>query len=88
MGDRLIAMGVELGRAAVSLFDVSNPDAPKLAAKVFLGDGWSWSEANADEKAFRVFPEHGLVLLPWHGRQGTNGWFQGVQLLDFTKDSL
>jgi hypothetical protein len=88
MGDRLIAMGVELGRAAVSLFDVSNPDAPKLAAKVFLGDGWSWSEANADEKAFRVFPEQGLVLLPWHGRQGTNGWFQGVQLLDFTKDSL
>lgn len=88
MGDRLIAMGVELGRAAVSLFDVSNPDAPRLAAKVFLGDGWSWSEANADEKAFRVFPEQGLVLLPWHGRQGTNGWFQGVQLLDFTKDSL
>jgi len=88
MGDRLIAMGVELGRAAVSLFDVSNPDAPKLAAKVFLGDGWSWSEANADEKAFRVFPEQGLVLLPWHGRQGTNGWFQGVQLLDFTKDTL
>lgn len=88
MGDRLIAMGVELGRAAVSLFDVSNPDSPKLAAKVFLGDEWSWSEANADEKAFRVFPEQGLVLLPWHGRQGTNGWFQGVQLLDFTKDSL
>jgi hypothetical protein len=88
MGDRLIAMGVELGRAAVSLFDVSNPDSPKLAAKVFLGDGWSWSEANADEKAFRVFPEQGLVLLPWHGRQGTNGWFQGVQLLDFSKDSL
>lgn len=88
MGDRLIAMGVELGRAAVSLFDVSNPDSPKLASKVFLGDEWSWSEANADEKAFRVFPEQGLVLLPWHGRQGTNGWFQGVQLLDFTKDSL
>ena len=88
MGDRLIAMGVELGRAAVSLFDVSNPDAPKLAAKVFLGDGWSWSEANADEKAFRVFPDQGLALLPWHGRKGTNGWFQGVQLLDFTRDSL
>jgi hypothetical protein len=88
MGDRLIAMGVELGRAAVSLFDVSNPDAPKLASKVFLGDGWSWSEANADEKAFRVFPEQGLVLLPWHGRKGTNGWFQGVQLLDFTPQTL
>jgi hypothetical protein len=88
MGDRLIAMGVEEGRAAVSLFDVSKAEAPRLAAKVFLGDGWSWSEANADEKAFKVFPDAGLVLLPWHGRQGTNGWFQGVQLLEFTRESL
>ncbi len=88
MGDRLLAMGVEDGRAAVSLFDVSKVDAPRLADKVFLGDGWSWSEANADEKAFQVLPEAGLVLLPWHGRQGTNGWFQGVQLLDYTRDSL
>lgn len=88
MGDRLIAMGVEEGRAAVSLFDVSKAESPRLAAKVFLGDGWSWSEANADEKAFKVFPEAGLVLLPWHGRQGTNGWFQGVQLLEFTQESL
>ena len=88
MGDRLIAMGVEQGRAAVSLFDVSKPEAPRLADKVLLGDGWSWSEANADEKAFRVFPEAGLVLLPWHGQKGTNGWFQGVQLLEFTRESL
>ena len=88
MGDRLLAMGVEDGRAAVSLFDVSKVDAPRLADKVFLGDGWSWSEANADEKAFRVLPEAGLVLLPWHGRTGTNGWFQGVQLLDYTRDYL
>lgn len=88
LGDRLIAMGVEQGRAAVSLFDVSNADAPKLNDKVFLGDGWSWSEANADEKAFSVFEDQGLVLLPWHGQKGTNGWFQGVQLLDFTRDSL
>ena len=88
MGDRLLAMGVEEGRAAISLFDVSKADAPLLTDKVFLGDGWSWSEANADEKAFRVLPEAGLVLLPWHGRKGTNGWFQGVQLLDYTRDSL
>ena len=72
MGDRLLAMGVEQGRAAVSLFDVANPDAPALLSKVFLGDGWSWSEAGSDDKAFRVFPDQGLVLLPWYGRQGTN----------------
>jgi hypothetical protein len=87
LGDRLLAMGVEGGRAAVSLFDVSNVAAPALVSKVFMGDGWSWSEANADEKAFRVFPESGLVLLPWHGRQG-DGWFQGIQLLDFSPTNL
>lgn len=88
LGDRLIAMGVEQGRAAVSLFDVSDADAPRLADKVFLGDGWSWSEANADEKAFSVFAAEGLVLLPWHGQTGNKGWFQGVQLLEFTRDAL
>lgn len=88
MGDRLLAMGAEQGRAAVSLFDVANPAAPALLSKVYLGDGWSWSEANADEKAFRVFADRNLALLPWHGRQGTNGWFQGMQLLEFTRSSL
>ncbi len=88
MGDRLLAMGAEGGRAAVSLFDVSNPSLPSLLDKVFLGDGWSWSEANADEKAFRVFADRGLVLLPWHGRRGTNDWFQGMQLMEFGRDSL
>jgi len=88
MGDRLLAMGVEQGRAAVSLFDVANPDAPALLSKVFLGDGWSWSEAGSDDKAFRVFPDQGLVLLPWYGRLGTNAWFQGIQLLDYSRSSL
>ncbi|MSU31443.1 MAG: hypothetical protein EXS25_02050 [Pedosphaera sp.] len=87
-GDRLLAMGVELGRAAISLFDVADPAAPALLSKVFLGEGWSWSEANIDEKAFRVFPDSNLALLPWFGRLGTNDWFQGIQLLDFTRDSL
>lgn len=88
LGDRLLAMGVESGRAAVSLFDVADPDHPGLVDKVYLGDGWSWSEANSDEKAFRVFPDRNLALLPWHGRIGTNRWFQGIQLLDFTRDDL
>jgi hypothetical protein len=88
MGDRLLAMGAEGGRAAVSLFDVSNPSVPALLDKVFLGDGWSWSEANADEKAFRVFADRGMVLLPWHGLRGTNEWFQGMQLMEFGRDSL
>jgi len=84
LGDRLLAMGVEGGRAALSLFDVADPARPALLNKVFLGAGWSWSEANNDEKALAVFPDAGLVLVPWSGQpvnQGT-GWFQGMQLVD------
>jgi hypothetical protein len=88
LGDRLLAMGIEDGRAAVSLFDVADPAAPSLLDKVFLGDGWSWSEANSDEKAFRVFPDRNLALLPWHGRTAGDRWFQGIQLLDFNRDGL
>lgn len=88
LGDRLLAMGIEDGRAAVSLFDVADPAAPSLLDKVFLGDGWSWSEANSDEKAFRVFPDRNLALLPWHGRAAGDRWFQGIQLLDFNRDGL
>lgn len=91
LGDRLLAMGVEGSRAAVSLFDVGNPDQPALLNKVFLGEGWSASEANWDEKAFRVFPEAGLVLVPWSGQRASPGeppWFNGVQLVDLERDQL
>lgn len=91
LGDRLLAMGVEGSRAAVSLFDVGDPDHPTLLNKVFLGEGWSASEANWDEKAFRVFPDAGLVLVPWSGQRASRmepQWFNGVQLVDLERDQL
>ncbi len=90
---RLLALGSDGTRTRLQLFDVSNTAKPVLQSEVTLGTGWSWSEASSNEKAFSVFPESGLALLPWQGQRTTNGvatWFQGTQLIDFdlTKGTL
>ncbi|HAB16226.1 MAG TPA: beta-propeller domain-containing protein [Verrucomicrobiota bacterium] len=83
---RLLALGVDSSRTTVQLFDVADPAKAALLSKVFLGEGWSWSEGNSDEKAFQVFPEAGLALVPWQGQRSGDQpgqWFQGLQLIDF-----
>jgi len=87
LGDRLVAVGVETNRVAVSLFDVSDPARPALASKVTLGENYSWSEANADEKALTVLPGAGLILVPYSGNT-TDGWSSQVQLIDLKRDDL
>lgn len=90
MGDRLITMGIDNidgWRPAVQLFDVSDPATPTLLSKVLLGEEWGWSEANSDEKAFRVLPDQGMVLVPfsaWSNRQQQSG----IQIIDFNADEL
>ena len=82
---RLLALGSDGSRTRLQLFDVANPAKPQLLSEATLGTGWSWSEANANEKAFTVFPEAGLALLPWQGQRFENGnpvWFQGTQMID------
>jgi hypothetical protein len=84
LGDRLVAIGIDNSnswRVAVSLFDVSDPSNPTLVSKVPLGDNYSWSEANNDEKAFNVMPDEGLILVPYQGYE-TNGVANRVQLID------
>ncbi|HMO64219.1 MAG TPA: beta-propeller domain-containing protein, partial [Verrucomicrobiota bacterium] len=86
LGDRLLTVGIDDvngWRAAVQLFDVGDPARPALLAKVPLGETWSWSEANSDEKALAVMAEEGLVLLPFQGDRD-----QGVQILDLGRDTL
>jgi hypothetical protein len=85
--NRLLAVGVDGGNATVALFDVSDESNPTQLSKVFLGTGWSWSEANSDEKAFKYLPELGLVLVPWQGYE--NGQYvQSMQLVDYTGNRL
>jgi hypothetical protein len=90
LGNQLVAIGVDNSnswKVAVSLFDVSNPAKPGLLARVPLGDDYSWSEANYDEKALTVLPDAGLIMVPYQS-SGTNGWVNRVQLIDLGTNSL
>lgn len=86
-GDQLVAVGIETNLTTVSLFDVSDPSRPSLLSRVPIGNQYSSSEANRDEKAFAVLEEAGLILLPIQGYT-TNGWQAWVQLIDLGADSL
>ncbi|HTI68839.1 MAG TPA: beta-propeller domain-containing protein [Candidatus Limnocylindria bacterium] len=88
LGDQLLTLGVLTNRVTASLFDVSDTSKPFLVSQATLGDGYSGTEANWNEKAFSVYPEAGLILLPWWGQRGTNQWFQGVQLLDLSTNGV
>jgi hypothetical protein len=87
LGNRLVSIGVETNRVAVSLFDVGDPSAPALLSRVRLGRNYSYSEANWDEKAFSVLPDAGLILVPFSG-DTTNGYASSVQLVDLNENSL
>ena len=90
LGDRLVTVGIDTSnswRVAVSLFDVKDPTNPSLLSKVPLGDNYSWSEVNSDEKALTVLPEAGLILVPYQGNT-TNGYASRVQLIDLGATSL
>ena len=91
LGDRLVSIGVDdtdnKRRVAVSLFDVSDVTKPRLIDKVTMGDRWSWSEAQYDEKAFTVLPHAGLILVPYQGYEGT-GYAKKVQIIDLNKKTL
>ena len=88
--DTLISIGVEGSQIAVSWFDVSNPTAPSLASRVFIGaeNGWSWTEANWDEKALGFFPNDNLLLVPFQGSAPGAGSLSGVQLVELGDHKL
>ncbi len=88
LGDRLVSIGRLDSRTAVSLFDVSDPAAPALISQLPLGEGYNHSEANWDEKAFGVFPEDGLILVPYSGYDSATGWASRIQLIDLHRDGL
>ena len=85
LGNLLVAVGREGAGVQVSLFDVTDRSAPQLASRVNLGDsGYSWSEAEWNEKAVRILPEAGLILVPiteWSGSKATHG----VRILELNR---
>jgi hypothetical protein len=82
VGDTLVAVGRDGGKVQVSLFDVSDESKPVLAERIDVGSGWSWSEAEWNEKAVKILPDAGLIVIPvveWNGGTRSNR----VGLLDF-----
>ena len=88
--ESIISVGVEGSQVAVSWFDVSTPEEPSLSSRVYIGaeDGWSWTEANWDEKAFGFFPNDQLILLPYQGSVPDVGWVSGVQIIEMGENEL
>ncbi len=88
--DSLISVGVEGNQLAVSWFDVANQGEPSLKSRVYVGEeeGWTWSEANWDEKAFGFFPEENLILLPYQGSVPNVGWMNGIQIIEIGEEEL
>lgn len=89
LGDRLLSVGVEDRRVAVSLFDVTDPASLSMLERTYLGeeDSYSWSEANYDEKAIGFFPDDGLLVLPFSSY--ADGTHQALmQVIDVGSDDL
>jgi len=88
-GDRLIALGVDDQggqRVMVSLFDVSNAAAPLRLDFESFGEGWSWSSAYNDVKAFSVFDD--IILVPFSGWNTGSGGYDRLQFISYTHDTL
>lgn len=99
-GDRAIGLGYDQGNSAgaitVSIFDVSNMDAPAMIDRVNFGGDWGYLPEDQDRihKAFRVLDDVGLILVPFSGwsntvdQYGCGSYHSGVQLIDFAGDNL
>lgn len=91
-GDRLIALGYDFDQSrslTLSLFDVTDLGNPTMLARVNFGTEWGWMVEDQDRihKALKIFDDMGLIAMPFAG-WGSNGYESGIQLFDFTRDSL
>lgn len=101
-GDRLFALGFDNANAEgsmnVSLFDVSDFANPTLIERVAFAGDWSWAPEDQDRihKAFKIDQDLGAIFVPygayeWNENDGYYGCSHiesGIQIVDFTQDSL
>jgi hypothetical protein len=99
-GDRLVALGVDSGNTSggltVSIFDVADLARPTLISRANFGSQWGGLPEDQDRihKAFRLFDERGLIVMPFSGWSyasagpGCGSYVSGVQLFDFTRDEV
>ncbi len=98
-GDRVYAIGFdqtnEDGALHVSLFDVSDMEAPVMLERVNFGGDWGSFAEDQDRihKSFRLLSELGLIVVPFSGYEYDELGCQaehlsGIQLVDYTEDAL
>ncbi len=91
-GDSLVSIGREGTRVAVSLFNVADPANPAILSRLYLGaeKGYSWSEANWDEKAVGYLAEEGIILVPYQGYANGEAVsaMHGIQIVGDSLESL
>ncbi|WP_437851941.1 beta-propeller domain-containing protein [Sorangium sp. So ce363] len=98
-GDRLLALGFDNaatgGSLHVSLFDVSDLAKPTMLERVHFGGDWASFAEGQDRihKAFTILDDLGTILVPYSGwdideAEGCGSYESGVQLVDFTADTL
>lgn len=98
-GDRLVGFGYDGttwdAHLAVSLFDVSDLSNPTMLKRVSFGSAGGQVAEDQDRihKSVRILDQEGLILVPFasygHWSNETcEGPKSGIQLIDFTKDTL
>ncbi|AUX35775.1 MULTISPECIES: beta-propeller domain-containing protein [Sorangium] len=98
-GDRVLALGFDNasteGSLHVSLFDVSDLTAPTMLERVHFGGSWGSFAEDQDRihKAFTILDDLGTILVPYSGWEqngdiGCGTYKSGIQLIDFTADTL
>ncbi len=101
-GNSLIAVGHEQVndefKVTVSLFDVTNITQPKQRDREHIGEGWSYSEANNEIKAFKILEDRGanladLILVPysswnWNKTDQSEIYKNGLQLIELNLEAV
>lgn len=98
-GDRLYALGydpgVDNGALHVSIFDVSDLEAPTMLDRVNFGGDWGWFDEDQDRihKLFNLALDEELILLPYSGsgydEESCSSYYgSGIQLIDARGDDL
>lgn len=88
-GNRLIALGVDDTngqKVSVQLFDVENPATPIQLNRVTFGEGWSWSSAYGDVKAFSVLED--TIVVPVSMWDQANGYVERLQFISYNGQRL
>jgi hypothetical protein len=95
-GDRLFALGNDSAdgtytssQIALRYLDVTDPAAPRVIGTSAFGQGWAWTPAAGDFKAFTMDATRGLVVLPYSGWDNRGAQYNnGLQLVEFSRDAI